>query len=44
MPSTPNKDGIVHQAPAPNPVQYKTSVYQNGLNYESPPFTVHSNE
>lgn len=43
-PSTANKDGVVRQEPAPNPVQYETSVYQNGLRYESPPFTFHSNE
>ncbi|KAK3613834.1 hypothetical protein LTR56_027645 [Elasticomyces elasticus] len=44
MPSTPNKNRIVRRAPAPNPVQYETSIYQNGLRYESPPFTFHSNE
>ena len=32
------------QNPAPNPVQYEKSVYQNGLRYEHPPFTFHSNE
>jgi len=39
-----NKTGGVRHEPAPNPVQYETSVYQNGLRYESPPFTFHSNE
>jgi lactate 2-monooxygenase len=39
--STSNK---IRQNPAPNPVQYETSVYQNGLRYEQPPFTFHSNE
>lgn len=46
MPSTTPKSsgGTVRQNPAPNPVQYETSVYQNGLRYEQPPFTFHSNE
>ncbi|KAK5690111.1 hypothetical protein LTR17_026051 [Elasticomyces elasticus] len=44
MPSTPNKNGTVRRAPASTPVQYETSVYQNGLRYESTPFTFHSNE
>jgi lactate 2-monooxygenase len=39
--TTSNK---IRQNPAPNPVQYETSVYQNGLRYEQPPFTFHSNE
>lgn len=44
MPSADNKkDGTVRQNPACNPVQYETSVYQNGLQYENPPFTFHSN-
>ncbi|KAK3613679.1 hypothetical protein LTR56_027738 [Elasticomyces elasticus] len=44
MPSSPNKGGTIRQAPAHNPMQYETSVYQNGLRYESTPFTFHSNE
>jgi lactate 2-monooxygenase len=44
MPSTSNTSGTIRQNPAPNPVQYETSVYQNGLRYEQPPFTFHSNE
>ena len=40
-----NKTGTApRHEPAPNPVQYETSVYQNGLRYESPPFTFHSNQ
>ncbi|CAI6332869.1 unnamed protein product [Periconia digitata] len=42
--SSTNKDGIVRQEPAANPVQYEASVYQNGLRYEHPPFTFHSNQ
>jgi hypothetical protein len=44
MPSTSKNTGSVRHEPAPNPVQYETSVYQNGLRYESPPFTFHSNQ
>jgi lactate 2-monooxygenase len=44
MPSSHSKDGTVHQDPAPNPVQYETSVYQDGLQYKRPPFTFHSNQ
>lgn len=43
-PTTTNKTSGVRHEPAPNPVQYETSVYQNGLRYESPPFTFHSNQ
>jgi lactate 2-monooxygenase len=43
-PSTTRKNGVVLQEPAPNPVQYETSVYQNGLRYERPPFTFHSEQ
>lgn len=44
MPSLHNKDATVSPKRAPNPVQYETSVYQNGLRYEHPPFTFHSNQ
>lgn len=44
MPDTTKNTGNVRHEPAPNPVQYETSVYQNGLRYESPPFTFHSNQ
>lgn len=43
-PTNDNKTSGVRHEPAPNPVQYETSVYQNGLRYESPPFTFHSNQ
>ena len=43
-PTNNNKTSGVRHEPAPNPVQYETSVYQNGLRYESPPFTFHSNQ
>ena len=42
--SESEKNSNTRHAPAPNPVQYETSVYQNGLRYESPPFTFHSNQ
>lgn len=41
---SPTSTNKTSRKAAPNPVQYETSVYQNGLRYESPPFTFHSNQ